>query len=176
MWRRAPSTITSSRARTCSTNCYRPWADLLDYIEARVDPTLSGAEREECRLRAWFAYQDENPEFLRILNEAEIFAPRAYWAHIDNIADGYMRSLKRGRARGEIAALDDEALHAIATVLLAARAYLGQERTRGRGRSAPVPEAVIRGYMALLRNGLFTEPCSKANVNDLNPESPTTLR
>lgn len=137
-------------------------ADLLDYIEARVDPALSGAEKEECRLRAWFAYQDENPEFLRILNEAEIFAPRAYWAHIDNIANGYLRSMKRARARGEIAALDDEALHAIATILLAARTYLGQGRTRHLGsRDAPVPESVIRGYMALVRGGLFTRACGQ---------------
>jgi len=132
--------------------------DLLDYIDAQVGTESRGADREQKRLRAWFSYLDENPEFLRILNEAEVFAPRAYWAHVDNVAGGYLRSLKRSRARGEIYQIDDEALAAVATILVAARTYLGQRRSHPPGRATQSTDAMIRGYMALVCGGLFTSP------------------
>ncbi|MGD9535558.1 MAG: TetR/AcrR family transcriptional regulator [Alphaproteobacteria bacterium] len=127
--------------------------DLLERINARVGPEPRGAAREEKRLRAWFAYLDEHPEFLRILNEAEIFAPRAYQSHMENFIRGYCRALDRSRSRGETRRLDDETLEVVAIILLAARGYLGQRYAR-RNRK-PMLEAAVRGYMTLVRHGLF---------------------
>src|SRR5690606_6463044 len=128
---------------------------MLDHITARIDPDLRGAEREIARIRAYFDYLDAHPEFYRILYEAETLAPAAHARHMDLIAGGFVRALRRSRERGEMAGVfDDRDLEPIAYILLAARGYLSMRYGAGRDGGA-VPDWVVEAYGKLIRHGLL---------------------
>lgn len=128
---------------------------MIEYIRERSNSAPPGADKEIARFRAFFDFLREAPEFLRILNEAEVFAPRAYRRHIDNIATAYVRVLKRGRDAGNVDDFSDQELEVIAHMLMGARGYLGQHYAYSEGSVHAVPEYVISAYEKLLRSGLF---------------------
>jgi AcrR family transcriptional regulator len=70
--------------------------DMVEFIRARTG-TAHAARQEIERFAAFFDFIREVPEFLRILNEAEFFAPIGYQKHLDNIATAYVRILRRAR-------------------------------------------------------------------------------
>ena len=70
--------------------------DMVEFIRARTG-TADAARQEIARFSAFFDFIREVPEFLRILNEAEYFAPIGYQKHLDNIATAYVRILRRAR-------------------------------------------------------------------------------
>ena len=95
--RRARSTIISKTARNCSISCCRRSASTwCDFIRERTG-TAHAARQEIERFGAFFDFIREVPEFLRILNEAEFFAPIGYQKHLDNISTAYVRILQRAR-------------------------------------------------------------------------------
>lgn len=124
-------------------------------IRARVQRFGDGARREEERLRAFFDYAHEHPEFFRILHEAEMFAPKGYRQHFRNLEQGYTHALQSSLRRGEIAGFDEQELEAVAYILMAARDYLAMRYSFGDGKPRPMPEHVITAYMKLMRHGLF---------------------
>ena len=63
-----------------------------DFIRERTG-TAHAARQEIERFGAFFDFIREVPEFLRILNEAEFFAPIGYQKHLDNISTAYVRIL-----------------------------------------------------------------------------------
>ncbi len=132
-------------------------SSMLDYINARVDPQARGVEREVERLRAYFRYLEEHPEFYRILYEAETLAPAAHARHMETIAGGFVRALRRSRERGEIPEMfDDRDLEPIAYILLAARGYLSMRYGAGRD-GGRVPDWVVDVYGKLIGNGLLRD-------------------
>lgn len=110
-------------------------------------------EREELAFRAFFSFLKRRPYFLRIMNEAEIFAPKAHRAHFRNVSEGYKRFLRRAGDDGEIAKLGSEGLEALAYVLMSARGYLALRYLKPEG-SVDIPEEAVAAYMQLVRNGL----------------------
>lgn len=128
-------------------------AKMLVHIRQQVSGATSFLEREERAFRAFFGFLKRMPYFLRILNEAEIFAPKAHRQHFRNISDGYLRFLRKARARGEISDLSDEALEALAYILIAARGYLALRYTTPE-RGVELPEEAVRAYMQLVSNGI----------------------
>lgn len=132
-------------------------ASMLGYIQARVDPDATRAERERQRIAAYFRFLSENPEFYRILYEAETLAPTAHRKHIDVVAEGYVRALKRSWERGEMPGFEERELEPVAYILLAARGYLSMRYGAGRGASE-VPEWIVNAYAKLVRHGLFSDP------------------
>ena len=75
--------------------------DMVYFIRERTG-TAHAARQEIERFSAFFDFIREVPEFLRILNEAEYFAPIGYQKHLDNIATAYVRILRRARQAGAI--------------------------------------------------------------------------
>jgi AcrR family transcriptional regulator len=134
---------------------------MLDWIQAHVDPGLRGADREVARMRAYFQFLEEHPEFYRILYEAETLAPAAHARHMEIIAAGFVRSLGRSLDRGEMPrAYEPRDLEPIAFILLAARGYLSMRYGAGRARhegGGAVPEWVVRAYGKLVRHGLLRD-------------------
>ena len=118
---------------------------------------LSPEETEVERCRAFFDVLKEVPEFFRILNEAEMFAPEAYIRHIDGIVTGYVRALKRGFDPNDPDGYTDDELEVIAHVLLGARACLGKRYAKP-GDEETVPDYVMSAYSKLMRRGLFPKP------------------
>jgi hypothetical protein len=92
---------------------------------------------------------------LRILNEAEVFAPKGYQRHLDNIATAYVRTLKRERSAGQVDDYTDQELEVIVHILMGARGYLSRRYAYTEGSAHAVPDYVISAYEKLLGAGLF---------------------
>ena len=129
---------------------------MVEFIRERVDRSSSELEKEVARFRAFFEFLRETPEFLRILNEAEVYAPQGHQRHLDNISTAYVRLLKRARGPGKIGDYSDEELEVIVHILMGARGYLSRRYAYGEdGDVVPVPSHVITAYEKLLGRGLI---------------------
>jgi len=128
---------------------------MVRFIRDRMEAADSEAAREAARFRAFFDFLNEVPEFLRILNEAEFFAPSGYEKHLDNISGAYMRILKRARTADAVGNYSDEELEAIVHILMGARAYLSRRYAHEEGPASTVPQHVMTAYEKLLGRGLF---------------------
>src|SRR6266478_2850145 len=138
--------------------------DMVRFIRARTG-TAQTARQEIERFSAFFDFIREVPEFLRILNEAEFFAPIGYQKHFDNISTAYVRILKRARAAGTIDGYSDEEFEAIVQMLMGARGYLSRRYSYSGGEVTAVPDHVISAYEKLITRGLFT-PRSEGDNHD----------
>ena len=133
-------------------------------IRNRVRPITDGVMREEERLRAFFDYACEHPEFFRILHEAEMFAPKAHRRHLLNLERGYVHALKATWSRGEMPGFDESELEALTYILMAARDYLAMRYSFWDGKPKRIPEHVIGAYMKLMRHGLFGGAASDSSA------------
>jgi len=129
--------------------------EMLAFIEARVPAGATDAEQDIARCKAFFEFLNVCPEYLRILNEAEFFAPKAFQALMTMISRGYLRVLQRARRRGALVPYSDAELEVIVQTLLGARAYLSRRYAYGEGGTQAVPEHVLTAYAKLVTEGLF---------------------
>src|SRR6201987_1345961 len=129
--------------------------DMVQFIRARTS-TADAARQEIERFSAFFDFICEVPEFLRILNEAELFAPNGYQKHLDNISTAYVRILKRARLAGAIVDYRDKEVEAIVHVLMGARGYLSRQYSYSADGVSAVPTHVISAYRKLVTRGLFS--------------------
>lgn len=132
--------------------------EMVDSIAERVGEVTDGIEREERRLKGFFEFLCEKPQFYRILHEAEIHAPKGYREHLLNIERGYVRALASSARRGEMPGYEDEDLEVLSYMLMAIRDYLSIRYARGEDGIKLPPERVIAAYMKLVTQGLFGEP------------------
>jgi AcrR family transcriptional regulator len=135
---------------------------MLKFIAERVDLSASEEEREIARFRAFFEFLKEVPEFLRILDEAEFFAPTGFQQHLDNVSGRYIRILQRALAAGATNPFSEKELEVIAYLLLGARAYLARRYAYGEKGPQPIPGYVLSAYEKLLTGGLFSTPATSA--------------
>ena len=129
----------------------------LDMVRFIRDRTSTGhAARQEIeRFAAFFDFIREVPEFLRILNEAEFFAPAGYAKHLDNVASAYVRILQRAREAGSIVDYSDEEFEAVVHMLMGARGYLSLRYSYAEdGGVVDVPDHVRTAYEKLITRGL----------------------
>jgi AcrR family transcriptional regulator len=129
--------------------------EMIGFIRAKVGGIGDDIAAEEARFRAFFDFLTNRPEFYRILHEAEQFAPAGHRQHMTNMEHGYMRVLKRARARGSIKDADDFDVEVASYIMMAARDYLSMRYAFAKGEVNKVPEAVIRAYMKFVTRGLF---------------------
>jgi AcrR family transcriptional regulator len=129
---------------------------LLEHIRARITRGSSGLERERRRMEATFEFFQRYPGFIRILNEAEVYAPSAFKKHIKRFAEDYEQSLRIHLENGELGPFRESELKTIVYILMGARSYLmmlaGHE-SKSFGEDAA--RSVIDTYVGLLRHGLF---------------------
>ena len=137
--------------------------DMVHFIRERTG-TADAARQELELFSAFFQFIREVPEFLRILNEAEYFAPIGYQKHLDNIATAYVRILRRARLAGAIVDFSDEEFEAIVHMFMGARGYLSRRYSYAAGKVTAVPDHVISAYQKLVTRGLFTP--DKGNGHD----------
>ena len=136
--------------------------DMVRFIRERTG-TAHAARQEIERFGAFFDFIREVPEFLRILNEAEFFAPAGYQKHLDNISTAYVRILRRARHAGAIEDFSDEEFEAIVHMFMGARGYLSRRYSYSGGAVTAVPDHVISAYQKLVTRGLFN---ASDNGND----------
>jgi AcrR family transcriptional regulator len=131
--------------------------DMVRFIRERTG-TAHAARQEIERFGAFFDFIREVPEFLRILNEAEFFAPTGYQKHLDNVSTAYVRIFRRARQAGTIEGFSDEEFEAIVHIFMGARGYLSRRYSYAEGAVTAVPDHVISAYEKLITRGLFTPP------------------
>src|SRR6266568_6865907 len=129
--------------------------DMVRFIRDRTG-TAHAARQEIERFGAFFDFIREVPEFLRILNEAEFFAPIGYQKHLDNISTAYVRILRRARLAGDIIDYSDEEFEAIVHMLMGSRGYLSRRYSYSADGVTAVPDHVISAYRKLMTRGLFS--------------------
>lgn len=129
--------------------------DMVNFIAER-SAAGDAATRELDRFGAFFDYLRQVPEFLRILNEAEFFAPAGYQKHFDNISTAFARILKRARNAGQIEGYSDDEIDVIVHIFMGARGYLSRRYSYSESRVVTaVPDYVISAYEKLVTRGLF---------------------
>lgn len=129
---------------------------MLGHVRQQGQAARGFLAREEAYFRAFFGFLRQRPYFLRILNEAEVFAPAAHRLHFQNISGGYIRFLSRARETGEIAALSDTEIEALAYMLIATRGYLALRYLRPDG-TVDLPEDAVRAYLRLVSRGISAD-------------------
>jgi AcrR family transcriptional regulator len=139
--------------------------DMVRFIRDRTG-TSYAARQEIARFGAFFEFIREVPEFLRILNEAEFFAPIGYQKHLDNISMAYVRILRRARHAGAIDGFSDEEFEAIVHMFMGARGYLSRRYSYAEDAVTAVPDHVISAYEKLITRGLFTPPAERNSDDD----------
>ncbi len=129
--------------------------ELLEFIRQRIAGESGSFRREEIGFRAFFDFLAERPEFYRILNEAETFAPKAYHDHMRNMAEGYTRALSRSHAKGELSGFERRELEVVIYTMLAARNYISYRYLFRDNRARRLPAWVDRAYMKLMTGGMM---------------------
>lgn len=128
--------------------------DLLDHVRQRAHGAKGFFEVEEIGVRAVFEYLQAHPWFWRVLNEAEVEAPKAWAAHHAEVSARYTKFLRRAVAQGEITGYAEHELGTLVYMLIAARDYLYIYTQNNLKAVKGVPDEVISTYMRFLRNGL----------------------
>lgn len=127
---------------------------MLRFIGERTRGAKDVFDMEERGFRAFFEYLTRNPGFFRILNEAEVAAPRAFQQHFRLLSAHYVASLQRAVKAGEIASYAADEMETVAYMLMAARSYLYLRFVKERPGSTTLPEEAVRTYMKMVRHGL----------------------
>lgn len=129
---------------------------LLAHIRAQISDTSAGLEREQERITAYFDFCRKTPGFLRILNEAEVFAPRAYHQHIRHFYEGYRRALLKSLKNGEIQGYSSDELDVLVFMLMGMRSYLStMVQSSYIDPSKLTMTRLVDVYSKLLRDGVF---------------------
>jgi AcrR family transcriptional regulator len=128
---------------------------LSAFIRDRVKGSVTALEVEEKSFRAAFEYLRLNPGFYRTLNEAEFSAPKGFATQYRSTARSYLRSLKRSKKRGELAAYSDRELEVLVYMLMAVRFYLYLRFVKSEGKDGGrLPEWVVKTYLKFIQKAL----------------------
>lgn len=100
---------------------------MRDQIEEVARNASPGMQREFVRFEAFLNYVIENEGFYRVLYEAEIFAPGAHRAHMDNIVNGYKRTLNRAMDENRMHRLGPQQVECLIYQILGMRAYAAMQ-------------------------------------------------
>lgn len=126
--------------------------EMLDFIRNRAKSISDPADQEDARFEAFLEYLIESPHFLKILHEAQLYAPEGYKKHMENVTGNYVRALERS---GLTERFTGEEIEIITTLLMGARSYLGNAYAYDDDGVRRVPKAVASAYSKLIRHGLF---------------------
>lgn len=130
------------------------------YIAAKAHGAKSFFELEERGFRGFLEWVKEHPSHMRVLNEAEVAAPKAFEQHFEQLLKGYLSALTRARAQGEIKAYSDRELRAIAYMLIGARNYLHLGFSQENGGQRAAPKWLVESYMSFVRSALAQSPAA----------------
>lgn len=116
------------------------------------------AELEERAFLGFFSFLEQEPHFLRILNEAESFAPVGHKSHFDVVVKQYMGFLQHSQESGEFPNYEKKEFEVIALMMMAARSYLALRYFNSDPKQPGLPGWVTDTYMKFVRYGLEGVP------------------
>jgi AcrR family transcriptional regulator len=143
---------------------------MLDAISHAVRDSTDIVELERRGLQENFAYLSKHPYMYRVMNEAELYAPKAFKLHMDDMVSRYSRSLHRSLLNHQVHDFSLEDLEALAAMLLGARAYLLMRFCADKNAVKPLPTEMVDRYLRFMIHGLGVESnLSVANSNWSGP-------
>jgi len=128
--------------------------DMLHFVGTRVAGAKDILDMEERGFRAFCEFLGSNPGFFRILNEAEVAAPKAHEEHFRRTVSHFVQAIEAAMQAGQVRNFKRSEIETLVYVLMAARSYLYMRYVKGQGAGARLPEKVIKTYMRLVRSGL----------------------
>ncbi|HBP0982200.1 TPA: TetR/AcrR family transcriptional regulator [Pseudomonas aeruginosa] len=129
--------------------------ELIEHIREKAAGAPNAFEREKRSFLAFFDFLQSNPDFYRILYEAELFSPEGYKKHVDLMATLYVRTLEREAAQGQISLSTREEAEAVAYMLMGVRHYLCMRFARKDGQTVELPEGVLNIYLQTISSGIY---------------------
>ena len=132
--------------------------NMLIHIKKGALGGHSFAELEDRSFRGFFSFLYKMPQFLRILNGAEMFAPKGHKQHFETVSKQYMRFLRHSLSDGEFPAFEEDELEVVVFMLMSARSYLAMRYVSGGEAADELPESVVKSYMKFVRYGLEGVP------------------
>lgn len=125
---------------------------MRDGIEEIARNVPSGMPREFARFEAFLNYVIENEGFYRVLYEAEIFAPEAHRAHMNNIVNGYKATFRRAMSNERMRSLEPRQVECLIYQLLGIRAYSAMQINFAEDRSdkLSIRDAALETYRLLI--------------------------
>ena len=111
--------------------------------------------REEAAFCAWFRFLHMHPFFLRVLNEAEIFSPKAFEAYFEAITRGYRNVLSKAVATGQVRRLNALEIETITLMLMAQRMFYGLRLKKAIDRKGNINRRIVTIYLDLVRRVLL---------------------
>lgn len=140
--------------------------DLFERLQAAVpDPNANFFEVERAGLLVYIQYLRDNPAYGRLLDEIKLHEPelfnRGLAAWIELLASRMRVEVERGNLRP----MDDNELWIQAHLLLASRHFLAHMMEADSGRPYPGDDAIVDGYLALVRRGLGADPARGQEVD-----------
>ena len=147
---------------------------MLDAISHAIRDSTDIVELERRGLEENFAYLSKHPYMYRVMNEAELYAPNAFKAHMDEMVARYSRSLHRSLLNHEVHDFSSDDLEALAAMLMGARAYLLMLFCADKNAVKPLPPEMVDRYLRFVVHGLGVQP--GAMVANSNWSGPPGLR
>lgn len=127
---------------------------MLDAISEAVRHSRDLEELEFRGIKANFDYLSRHPEIHRVMNEAELHAPRAFANHMAEMMRRYTRSLRRSLQNTPDPRFRDGELETLAAMLMGARSYLLMTYCQAGRRIRPLPDEVVATYVRFVLDGL----------------------
>lgn len=128
--------------------------DMLNAIAARVRGAANYLEVEEIGFRTFLELARKSGSLFRIISEAQVAAPKAFHAHLDELMTRYVASLKRARKSGYLQDLNPRDFRPLAYMLIGARNYLFLHYSTDGARAKPSLDAIVDTYMLVVRKAL----------------------
>lgn len=128
--------------------------EMLNAIASRVRGVANYLEVEEVGFRTFLELARKSGSLFRIISEAQVAAPKAFRAHLDELMTRYVSSLKRARKDGYLQDIDPKDFRPLAYMLIGARNYLFLHYSTGGARTKAGLEAIVETYMHVVRKAL----------------------
>jgi AcrR family transcriptional regulator len=128
-------------------------ADLMRRLDALDATEGDFFERERAGMLAYLAHLRANPAYLRLAGEIELHEPALYRRATAEWHARIAARIRAGITRGDLRPMPDDAIAALAYLMLGASQLL-DNRTLRHGRPYPDDETIVDAYLALLRHGL----------------------
>jgi len=128
--------------------------NMLEAISTAVRDSSSLEDLERRGVMANIDYLVQHPSLYRVMNEAELFAPKAYVQHLDEVRRRYFRSLQRSRDKGDLKPFTDAELETIVALMTGARAHLLTQFARTEKGLRRIDPERVETYLQVFLSGL----------------------
>lgn len=146
---------------------------MLDSISHAVRDSTDIVDLERRGLEENFAYLTKHPYMYRVASEAELYAPKAFKMHMDDLVGRYSRSLHRSLLNHQVHDFSLEDLETLAAMLLGARSYLLMRFLADKGTVKPLSPEMLDRYLRFVIHGLSVG--SNPSVANSNRSAPVDL-